>query len=357
MLNLKKILFGVTVVGVLVAGVQAVERLAAREVFDPMLSPATPSKLAARSLLVAAANAGTRLITVGERGHILFSDDQGQSWRQAEVPVSVTLTAVQFLDEKVGWAVGHSGIILKTTDGGEHWSKQLDGQQILKQLSEVRVSDDQVLQRIERQKKDGPDRPFLSVHFSDLNNGLAVGAYGLVFSTSDGGAHWEPKLDFIPNPEERHLYVIHERPDAMYVAGEQGRLWRHAVGQQKFEMLKTPFQNTVFDLLSSGPGGALIALGLGGKVYRSADQGRTWQNIDLPSKASLTAGLNMRGFLILAGEDGQLFISNDAGKTFQIGPKYAFPIAGLTLTSENKILVVGYSGSQILTLSTLQATN
>jgi len=58
---------------------------------------------------------------------VILSDDDGATWHQAKVPVSVTLTAVSFGTPAKGWAVGHSGIVLHTEDGGETWVKQLDG--------------------------------------------------------------------------------------------------------------------------------------------------------------------------------------------------------------------------------------
>ena len=79
--------------------------------------------------MLAITRAGARLVAVGERGSILLSDDSGVSWRQAKVPVSVTLTAVQFPNAKAGWAVGHLGVVLHSADGGETWAKQLDGRE------------------------------------------------------------------------------------------------------------------------------------------------------------------------------------------------------------------------------------
>jgi hypothetical protein len=38
----------------------------------------------------------------------------GRQWRQASVPVSVTLTAVSFATPQLGWAVGHAGVVLHT---------------------------------------------------------------------------------------------------------------------------------------------------------------------------------------------------------------------------------------------------
>ena len=42
------------------------------------------------------------------------SDDEAQHWKQADAPVSVTLTAVKFADKDFGYAIGHGGTVLGT---------------------------------------------------------------------------------------------------------------------------------------------------------------------------------------------------------------------------------------------------
>jgi Uncharacterized protein related to plant photosystem II stability/assembly factor len=87
---------------------------------DVLDLPAVYSKVPSRVPLLAISRAGNRLISAGARGHILYSDDGGSSWRQAEVPVSSDLTAVRFATPQDGWAVGHDGVVLHSADGGQH---------------------------------------------------------------------------------------------------------------------------------------------------------------------------------------------------------------------------------------------
>ena len=85
---------------------------------DIIETPALMSDLAPESLLNDATRAGDRIVAVGERGHVIYSDDEGQTWTQAEVPVSVTLNAVDFGSDSSGWVVGHSGVVLHSGDAG-----------------------------------------------------------------------------------------------------------------------------------------------------------------------------------------------------------------------------------------------
>ena len=99
----------------------------AAPVADALVRPALPVAAPARATLLGVAPAGARLVAVGERGIVALSDDAGQTWRQGRVPVSVTLTAVRFIDARNGFAVGHGGVVLASTDGGETWEVLFDG--------------------------------------------------------------------------------------------------------------------------------------------------------------------------------------------------------------------------------------
>ena len=117
--------------------------------------------LATKSLLLDAGFAGKRMVVVGERGHVLLSDDQGATWRQAKVPTRALLTAVYFHDDRLGWVVGHDEIILRSEDGGETWTR-------------THAAPDK-------------EQPLLDVWFKDASTGFAFGAYGTILASTDGG--------------------------------------------------------------------------------------------------------------------------------------------------------------------------
>src|SRR5260221_3139702 len=84
-----------------------------------------------RAVLIAIATAGRQLVAVGENGIVAIGGVDGTSWDQVLTPVSVSLTAVAFATDRIGWAVGHSGVILATRDAGRSWQQQLAGRQKL----------------------------------------------------------------------------------------------------------------------------------------------------------------------------------------------------------------------------------
>ena len=65
--------------------------------------------LATESMLLDVTRIGNRLVAVGERGHVVISDD-GKNWKQAEhVPTRATLTSVVEMGGRL-WAGGHDAV-------------------------------------------------------------------------------------------------------------------------------------------------------------------------------------------------------------------------------------------------------
>lgn len=314
----------------------------------PLLDqPALQSAKASRAVLLAVTRAGERLVAVGERGIILLSDDSGASWRQAQVPASVSLTSVQFVDAEQGWAVGHLGVVLHSADGGETWNKQLDGVQAAQlALASAEQGDDaKLLKAAEWLVADGPDKPFLDLYFSDRRHGYIVGAYGLILRTADGGASWQPWMRHVENPEGLNLYAIDSQGDELFIAGERGLLLRSSDGGQSFQALESPYAGSFFGLLTSHDGG-LLAYGLRGNAWWSSDRGDSWRQLDTGVESALAAGLELNdGRLLLASQSGELLLSGDDGMHFQHQrTRDGATVAAIEQAADGSLTSVGLGG-------------
>lgn len=282
-------------------------------VVDPLLRPALQSSLSSRSVLLGMTKTAERIVAVGERGIVIYSDDLGKSWHQSSVPVSVSLTYVAFSSAKVGWAVGHSGVILKTEDGGESWKIQLDGSKLISHLEKQAGFSDAVLARW---KKEGADKPFLALHVMSDQSIMAVGAYGIAFLSRDGGTTWEYFGDKLDNQKSNHLYALAVRGNQLFIAGEQGCLFVSGDGGQSFKRLEVPYRGTLFELHATAQG--LFAAGMKGKLLFTADHGKTWKDVPNPIPVSLLSvsvmpdgkqlWLNQAGQFLLGAEDGQALL-------------------------------------------------
>lgn len=306
-----------------------------------------------RSVQLAVASAGERLVSVGERGIVLLSDDQGMTWRHVQAPVDTTLTGVQFVDGQNGWAVGHGGVVLATRDGGQTWGQVLDGSKAaaLELESARRAARNEAsdaasrrLRDAERLVREGADKPFLAVRFIDARRGVVAGAYGLLFGTEDGGEHWFSMMDRVDNPSGRHLYAIAASTEGLVLAGEQGSLFRSQAWGGRFVSLASPYAGSWFGVLATRDGG-LFAYGLRGNAYRLDERGDAWIAVELPP-VSFTAGTVLKdGRIVLANESGQLFVSTDGGRSFAKRPMSgAFPFTGMQQAADGNLVLSGVRG-------------
>jgi photosystem II stability/assembly factor-like uncharacterized protein len=272
--------------------------------------------LATQSLLLDAQVVGKRIVAVGERGHVLLSDDQGTTWSQAKVPVRATLTGVWFHGEKLGWAVGHDEVVLRTEDGGETWELMHSAPENL--------------------------WPLLDVWFQDAGHGIAVGAYGKYLETTDGGRTWAARpFSPAPLPEaagaagededfdsltefegesaDLHLNAIVPIEGAsLLMAGEAGSLYRSDDAGASWRQLASPYDGSFFGGLALTRD-SLLVFGLRGNLWRSDDGGASWRELSSGTLAILNDALKLEyGTVVVVGNGGAVLVSRDGGESFTL---------------------------------------
>jgi photosystem II stability/assembly factor-like uncharacterized protein len=316
--------------------------------------PALHSDRATGSVLLAISKAGRRLIAAGERGLIIASDDDGRTWQQSDVPVSVTLTGVMFVNSSDGWAIGHSGVILVSHDGGRSWRKQLDGREgAALALYEVqtRTTADPVRDRARIKQNadllahDGPDKPLLDLWAPDPSHALSVGAYGLAFATADGGAHWDSIIARVDDPQGLHLYAIASLDDALLLVGEGGMIYRSDDAGRSFHASRTPFNGTLFGITRSGDG-SVYAYGLRGACLRSDDLGRSWKAIECGTNDNIARMIRLHdGSLAWVSHGGALFLGKPGvGNWRRVPLPKSFPFSDVVESERGILVLVGMEG-------------
>ena len=349
----------------------------AHALVDLLKIPARASTKAPKSLLLGITQAGPRLVAVGERGIIVWSDDGGQRWQQAQVPVSVTLTAVAFADAKRGWAVGHDGAILHSSDAGQTWALQFDGLRanaaVLARLEaalqaatspEQREQAELAVADLKDATSFGPSRPMLSVcvQKSPVGERLWVaGAFGQLFTSTDGGKAWVDAAAAIANPDGLHFNQITALTDTMLaIACEAGKVILSRDAGRSWAVRDTGYNGHLYGVLSGqttgqGPGpGPLLAYGFGGHLFASSDDGATWQATPSPTKQTLIGGLRLaNGVLLLVDRERHVLASSDGGKTWSVTQAPAgLPLAGVSsVPSPGRLAVAGVGGASLIALN------
>lgn len=346
---------------------------------DPLNTPAISSAKAEQTLMLDVVRAGVRLVAVGAHGNIVLSDDDGKSWQQAKVPVSVTLTAVSFPSSQQGWAVGHDGVIVHSSDGGLTWQKQFDGylankamvaaakanklnaesklDDALESANQLAIEEAELalenltyaLEDAIYDEKTGSTKPFLDTWFYDNKTGFALGAYGMMFKTRDGGQSWQDWSAVMNNADRLHLNAITKVANrSLIVVGEQGMILRSDDMGDSWHSLPSPYEGSLFGSYADGE--KIVVYGLRGKTYRSQDGGVNWQAVTNNNQQALMASLKLRsGQVVLIGNAGSKVVLNKelnfVSSATLLG-RIAY--AGAAQAANDEIIVAGEKGVTIL---------
>jgi photosystem II stability/assembly factor-like uncharacterized protein len=250
------------------------------------------------SMMLGATLAGSRIVAVGEHGVILLSDDNGAHFRQAhDVPANATLTSVAFADARHGWAAGHWGVVLRTDDGGENWR--------------VQRSDTSV------------DQPLFSIAFRDERHGWAVGLWSLLVTTNDGGTTWKTQqvdqgAGGGAGKSGLNLFSVFAGPDKdVYIAAEQGTVFKSSDDGASWQALHTGYKGTLWSGVAA-PDHTIYVGGLRGNLFASGDGGATWQAVpsgandsitDLVANAHGVAGVALDGYVTVKQPGARDFVA------------------------------------------------
>jgi photosystem II stability/assembly factor-like uncharacterized protein len=201
-----------------------------------------------------------------ERVFLMMSKDRGANWEAETLrsPHASILLRMSFANDQIGWAVGESGTIQRTIDGGATWALQEASTRKL--LYDVAAIDDShawavgaggtILRTVDGgrnwdEQSSGVPQSLRAVHFADSQRGWAVGSKGTIISTVNGGARWRRQTSGV----ELNLN------DVVFLNAKEGR--------------------------GEGPREGWIA-GDRGLLLHTTDGGATWENVELSARANLS---------------------------------------------------------------------
>lgn len=339
---------------------------------DLLDTPALEARLADQASLLDLALTGDRLVAVGEHGIILARDLTDKVWQQQMAPVGVTLTAVAFNSIGVGLAVGHGGVILRSDDNGESWTRVADGRGLFRQVidaararydalaAEIEVlvgADDATLSRLEddlfemafrretaeQSLQYGPSWPLLDVVFTDEDTVWSVGAFGMLFRSGNRGRSWELASDRIDNFDDLHLNALLQTgAGSLLIAGEAGVLIRSTDGGETFERFDSYDGLSIFGLAEAE--GFIVAYGFGNTVQVSRDDGVNWDSVQLEENPLLIGDLSLgpdrvgliggSGLMVEFGPDGPIETRRPTGERVFLSAGVRLADGTLQLVSE-----------------------
>ena len=218
---------------------------------------------------------GDRGIAVGESGLLKASSDGGKSWTRQDPPTDLAMIDVATNGSRT-IAVGQMGLIL-VRDGDGAW----------------------------RKVESGTTRRLLQVDVNKAGHAYITGAFGTLLKSTDGGDSWKsiaPNWSMLYDAGGGDLAAVRDEPTnyivdvaedgSVLIGGEYGQIMRSPDGGICWEIAyRHPSEGgdsapTLFgmEIRLDGTG---FAVGQSGLVVRTENGGRTWSQVPTSSAATL----------------------------------------------------------------------
>ena len=241
-----------------------------------------------------AANGVGALFAVGSSGVILTSSDGGDHWVRVGTNSELPLYGIAFANSQIGCAVGASGTCFRTTDGGSTWNG---------------IST-------------GITAPFYDVALAFDTLGIIVGGDGEVRRTTDAGAHWSP----VSSGTTWYLRSVKFLSASnIWISGDRGTLLHSTDAGLSWVPVSSGVTSLLHALDFSSPARGW-AVGAGPAIVSTSDGGTHWTKAALPPDASRTLrGIcfqdSLQGWIV--DYYGKVFRTTDAGAHWNMTYDYA----------------------------------
>ncbi|GAA0691034.1 hypothetical protein GCM10009104_17270 [Marinobacterium maritimum] len=192
--------------------------------------------------------------------------------------------------------------------------------------------------------EEGPVRPFIDVWFRNALEGIAVGAFGLIVRTDDGGQSWYSPAASLSNAEARHYNAIDASGNTVFIVGESGHIQRSVDGGHTWGTVESPYEGSYFDVVIQGS--RVLLLGLRGNAFISDDNGDSWSTVDTSTTANLSKGVVLDdGRFVVSQYAPQLLLSNETSTGFSALPRFVEgAISSFLIAPQGSIITVGTRG-------------
>jgi photosystem II stability/assembly factor-like uncharacterized protein len=210
--------------------------------------------------------------SVGTTGMLLETSDNGATWNSRSKGVSGAITSVFFMDPDTGWTIA-SGLIYRTTDGGENWI-----------ASPGPVLEDPRLANFS----------FHSLRFTGADTGIVTGSYilqssamfemaSVILRTFDGGSTWitERRQDYEYILDLKMLdadtgFAIGVTVD-LSTGGLKSRLLATGDGGKNWRIVENKLPGTIFYSMDFEDSKTGWLAGESGLIQKTTDGGLTWK--------------------------------------------------------------------------------
>jgi photosystem II stability/assembly factor-like uncharacterized protein len=284
---------------------------------------------------------------------IFFAQDSLGQWIKRSIDTKASLRGLSVVSERVVWASGTGGTVIRTVDGGQTWN---------------------VITVPEAEKLDFRDIEAFDAHTAYVMS-IGNGEASRIYKTTDGGATWklqfkngDPKafFDAIACWDRNNCMAMSDPVKNKYVliATTDGENWKE-IGTDKMAYSKegeAAFAASGTCLITQGKKNVfLVSGGSDARVFRSDNRGLTWFVSDTPmAKGSAGSGvfsiamLDEKNGVIVGGNyekpdetNGTLAFTRDGGRSWTAGSGLTGYRSAAAYINSKTIVAVGTNGTDI----------
>jgi gliding motility-associated-like protein len=298
---------------------------------------------------------------VGNSGTILTTNNGGTSWTAQTSGTTQSLLGVYFTSATQGWAVGTGGTILTTNNGGTSWTAQTSG--TTQNLNSVyfttasqgwAVGDGGTILTTSNSgaswtaQTSGTTQSLFGVYFTSATQGWAVGGGGTILATSNGGASWTAQ----PSGKTQSFSSVYFTSASQgWAVGDGGTILTTSNGGASWTAQTSGTTQSLFGVYFTsatqgwavGTGGTILTTNNGGTSWTAQTSGTT-QSLRSIYFTSATQGwaVGSGGTILTTSNGGASWIAQTFGTTQTL--------RGVYFTSATQGWAVG-GGGTILTTS------
>ena len=287
-------------------------------------------------------------------GGLQKTTDGGKSWQRLwNVPSIYQYYDVYFFDHNIGFAIGSTGTIIKTLDGGDTWSQTatLGGSSTWRLHFKNpnlgwAVHSAGGMYRTENSGQSWnllTNDSYREVSFPSTT-GYGVGENGKMAKTSDNGTTWQPCYQRMQSTFSFYLPFFND-PQLGWLIGDDNCIYNTSDGGRSWILLSKPsisyFSRLIFLDRKSG------WITAGRKIMSSMDGGLNWQTRYTHAYQDFY-DIQFLGANIGWAVGETVMQTVDAGKTwYDLGtPDYnAFQLRSVCFVTPQKGWVIGFTGS------------
>ncbi|MEI6172471.1 MAG: YCF48-related protein [Bacteroidota bacterium] len=236
--------------------------------------------------------AGIKPSGTGYTGFISKTTNGGITWTDAEVPANSNYNHIDFISANTGYVLG-DGQLYKTPDAGFSW---------------IKVSDTVL-------------NPVSCLRFGSGSNGIAVGNWGNIFSTTDGGNTW---LSHRKGMDTELLGILFPSSDTGYMIG-WNQVFRSADRGNTWITVDSSHHPLDIHFFSSQAGMAIMGENSHWYVIMTSNGGATWHEEEIPGQATDLSYPSLQvAYITLISPQYGLYKTTDAGKSWVFIPLSPF---------------------------------